>query len=67
METIRPPVGVRSVPIAFMEPLLVLTLQVVVESCALDLQAALLEPRRLALIGAMDLDVVLQLPNAFEA
>src|SRR5258705_9240669 len=64
---IRPAVGVRSVPIALMEPPLVIAFELVVESYALDLQAALFEPRRLALEGAMDLDVVLEFPLAFEA
>jgi hypothetical protein len=62
----RPSIGVRPVPITFVEPLLVLALQLVVQPHALDLQTPRLEPRRLALIGAVDLGVVFQLALAFE-
>ena len=47
--TIRPSIGVRPVPITFVEPLLVLALQLVVQPHPLDLQTPRLELRCLAL------------------
>jgi hypothetical protein len=63
---VGPAVGIRSVAIAFVKPLLVLALQLVVEPHSLDLQATRLEPCRLAFIGAIDLRVVFELALAFE-
>src|SRR5437870_4056304 len=64
--TVWPSVGIRAVSIAFLEPLLVFTLQLVVEPHALDLQATRREPRCLALVGAIDLGIMFQLALAFE-
>lgn len=63
---IGPAVSIWSVAITLVEPLLVLALQLVVQPHPLDLQAPLLEPRCLALIGAVDLRVVFELALAFE-
>jgi hypothetical protein len=49
-----------------MEPLLVLTLQLVVEPHALDLQSALLEPGSFPFIRTVDLGVMFELALALE-
>jgi len=64
---IGPPVVVVAVPVPLVEPLLVLALELVIESHALDASTALLEPLRLAAIGAIELGVVFQLALAFQA
>jgi len=63
---IRPSVGVRPATIALVQPLLVLRLQFVVQPHALNLQAPLLELRRVTLVGAMDLGVVFQFALALK-
>ncbi|OFW08217.1 MAG: hypothetical protein A3H96_23680 [Acidobacteria bacterium RIFCSPLOWO2_02_FULL_67_36] len=60
-------IGVRTVSIALLEPSLVLALELVIEPHALDLEAARLEPRGLALVGAVDLGVVFELALTLEA
>ena len=60
-------VVVVTVPITFVEPLLVLMLELVVEEDAIDARAALRQTLGMAFIGAIDLDIVFQLPLAFHA
>ena len=60
-------VVVVAVPIPLVEPLLIVPLQLVVEQHALDLHSALGEALGVAKVRAMDLEVVLQFPLAFEA
>jgi hypothetical protein len=61
------PVVVVTALVALVEPLLVLTLELVVEDDALDACAARLQSLCVAFVGAIDLDVVFQLPFAFHA
>lgn len=66
--TIRPSVVVVAVPIALVEPLLVLALELVVEPDALDAGTALLdEPLRLPDVSAIELGVMFQLAFTFQA
>jgi hypothetical protein len=58
---------VVAVVIVFMEPVLVLALEFVVQDDALDLRVAFLEALGLALVGSIDLDVMLELSLAFGA
>jgi hypothetical protein len=60
-------VVVLAVPIALVQPLLVLTLELVVEDDPLDAGAALQEGFCLAFVGPVDLDVVLQFPLGSDA
>src|SRR5262249_32919334 len=55
------------VAIALMEPALVLALELVIEYDPLDPRVTLGEPLRGAFIGAIDLEVVFELPLAFDA
>ena len=65
------PVGVSvvvvAVPIALMQPALVLTLELMVEHDSFELRAALCQALRSAFVGPIDLDVVFELPFAFNA
>jgi hypothetical protein len=63
---IGPTIGVWTIAIAFLKPLLVLALQLVVEAHSVDLQAARVESGGFALVGAIDLSVVFQLAFAFQ-
>jgi hypothetical protein len=65
--TIVVAIVVVAVVIMFMEPRLVLALQLVVEDDALDVCVAFLEALGFALVGSIDLDVVFELPLAFGA
>jgi len=58
LAAIGPALGVRPTPVALVQPLLVLTLELVVQDDPIDACTALLEPLRLAQIGAIDLCVV---------
>jgi hypothetical protein len=60
------PIVVVAVPIPFVEPLLVVALELVVEQHAIDTRAALVKAFRFTLVGAIDLDVVLQFRFAFQ-
>ena len=64
---IRVPVVVGTVAIPLVEPRLVLALELVVEDDALDASAALRQALSFAFVGAIDLEVVFQLPLAFDA
>jgi hypothetical protein len=61
------PVVVRALAIEFMKPRLVLTLELVVEHDSLHACAALGQAVRFAFVRAVDLDVVFELPLAFDA
>jgi hypothetical protein len=65
------PIGVAvvviTVPVALVEPLLVLTLELVVEEDAFNACAARLQALCVSFVGAIDLDVVFQLSLAFYA
>ena len=63
---VRVTVIVVAVPIALVQPGLVLALQLVVEDHALDVRAPLLKAFCFTLIGTIDLDVVLPFPLTFE-
>jgi hypothetical protein len=60
-------VVVRTIPVTLVQPLLVLTLELVVEHDAFDVGTALGEPLCMAFVGAIDLEVVPQLALAFDA
>jgi hypothetical protein len=60
-------VVIGTVAITFVEPGLVLTLELVVEEDALNPRPALSQTLRCAFVGAIDLKVVFQLPRPFEA
>jgi hypothetical protein len=60
-------VVVVSVAITLVEPLLVVALELVVQNDALDSRTALLQTLRLAFERAIDLNVVFELPLAFNA
>jgi hypothetical protein len=60
-------VVIGTVAITFVEPGLVLTLELVVEEDALNPRPALGQALRLAFVGAIDLEVVFEFPLAFEA
>ncbi len=60
-------VVVVAVPIVFVEPLLIVALELVVEGDPLDARATLPQTRLGAFIAAIDLDVVPHLARAFEA
>jgi hypothetical protein len=64
---IRVAVVVIAVPIALMEPALVLPLELVIEHDPLDPRVTLGQPLRGAFVGAIDLEVVFELPLAFDA
>ena len=64
---IRMSVVVGAVAIPLVEPRLVLTLELVVEDDPFHPCAAVRQPLRVALVRAIDLDVVFQLALAFEA
>ncbi len=53
--------------IAFVEPSLVLTLELMIEDDALDSGAAFAQAVRCALISAIDLEIVFEFPFAFDA
>jgi hypothetical protein len=61
------PVVVISVAIALVEPLLVLSLELVVEHHPIDVDVALAQTLGLTEVGAKHLGVVFELPLAFEA
>ena len=65
------PIGVSvvigTVAIALVEPLLVLTLELVVENDPFDARITLRQPLRRAFVRAIDLEVVFQLPLPFNA
>ena len=65
------PIGVSvvvvAVAIALVQPALVLTLELVVEHDSFESRAALCQALRSAFVGAIDLDVVFELPFAFNA
>jgi hypothetical protein len=63
---IRVTVVVVAVPIARVEPLLVLPLEFVVEPDAIDARAALLEAFGFAKIRAVHMDIVLDFPRPFK-
>lgn len=67
----RRPVGVAvvvvAVAIAFVQPLLVVAFQLIVEDDPLNAGAAVQEGFCFALVGAIDLEVVLQFPLASDA
>jgi len=60
-------IAVAPIPVALVQPPLVLTLEFVVEDDSLDACAALLKAFCFTFVGAIDLDVVLQFPLAFRA
>src|SRR6266446_6263946 len=60
-------VVVVAVAITLVEPLLVVAHELVVQNDALDSRAALLQTLRLAFERAIDLNVVFELPLAFDA
>ena len=60
-------VVVVAVLVAFVQPPLVLALELVVQDDAIDAGAALQQPRLCLFVGAIDLDVVLQFARACEA
>jgi hypothetical protein len=60
-------VVVGMIAIVLMEPPLVVALELVVEHDAFDACAALLEAFGFTFVGAIDLDVVFELPLAFDA
>jgi hypothetical protein len=64
---IRPAVRLGPVSVPFLQPLLVLALQLVIDADAADLQTARFELRGFTLVGAIDLGVVFQFSLAFEA
>jgi hypothetical protein len=64
---IRVPVVVVSVAIPFVEPLLVLPLQFVIEHHPIDVDVALGQALALAEVGAKHLGIMFELPFAFEA
>ena len=64
---IRVSVIVVAIPIALVEPLLVLALELVVEKHTLDMDVALGEPFCHAQVGLIDLRVMFELALAFEA
>lgn len=49
------------------EPLLIVTLELVIQHHANDVRALRLQTRRFALVRAIDLEVVFELPLAFDA
>jgi hypothetical protein len=61
------PIAVAAIPVALVQPGLILTLEFVVEDDSPDACAALLKALRFTFVGAIDLDVVLQFPFAFGA
>lgn len=63
---IGPAIRIRPVPIPFLQPLLVLALQLVIEAYAVDLQTAGFELRRLAFVGPIDLGVVFEFALTFQ-
>src|SRR5947209_11044434 len=65
--TIRVSVVVRPIAVAFMEPSLVVALELEVEHDSFDAYAALLEAFGFTFVGAIDLDVVFEFPLAFDA
>lgn len=60
-------VVIVAVAIAFVQPLLVVALELVVQDDAIDAGAAVLQALRFAFERAIDLDVVFELPLAFNA
>ena len=64
--TIRVSVVVVAIPIALVEPLLVLALELVVQDDALDVGVAFVQALRDAQVGLIDLRVVFELALAFE-
>jgi hypothetical protein len=61
------PVVIRAIAIPFMEPLLVLALELVIEDDSIDTCATVPEALRLAFVRAIDLKVVFELSLAFDA
>src|SRR5258708_14739065 len=64
---VRAAVVVGPVASALVKPALVLTLELVVEEDAFDVRATLRQALRGAFVGAIDLEVVFELPLAFNA
>jgi hypothetical protein len=64
---IGPTIAIVTVPITLVEPLLVLTLELVVELDALDMRAAVCQPLGFAKVRAKDLGVMFQLARFLEA
>lgn len=60
-------VVVVAVPIPLVQPLLVVALELVVQNDPIDARVALLQTLRFAFEGAIDLNVVFELPLAFNA
>src|SRR4051812_7650938 len=65
--TIRVAIVVGAVPIALVQPALVLTLELVVENDAFDTRVTLGQPLRGVFVCAINLEVVFPLSLAFEA
>jgi hypothetical protein len=63
---IGPPIGIASVPISLMQPLLVLTLELVVEDDPIDACAALPEAAGFTQVGAKHLGVVFHLARLLQ-
>src|SRR5438046_568007 len=65
--TVGMSVVVVAAAIPFVQPALVLALELVVQHHALDRRAAVVQALRFALVGAIDLEVVFQFPLASQA
>src|SRR5439155_11309651 len=64
---IRMAIVVGALVIPLVQPALVLTLELVVEHDAFDVRATLRQALRRAVVGAIDVEVVFELPFAFHA
>ena len=64
---IRPPISVVAVGIPFVQPLLILTLELVIEHDAVDVGLALSELLRFAKVRLVDLRVVFDLAGLYQA
>ncbi len=67
LASIRMTAAICAVPITLMEPALVLPLELVVEDDAFDVRATVLETCCSPFVRPIDLDVVCELPLAFDA